>query len=76
MSPNIRIYEIHNVLTSGEFDLSVFPMLTSMRKIVTRSAILPGTISTGTMKPMNETRTMTDVGMYMLMTYWGMIKHM
>jgi hypothetical protein len=33
-----------------------------MRKIVTRSVILPGTISTGTIKLINDTMTMAVVG--------------
>ena len=42
-------------------------MLTSIRNVVTKRAIRPGTISTGIRNPMNEVRVRRYVGMKMLM---------
>ena len=43
-------------------------MFTSMRKMVTRSAIRPGTLSTGTTNPMKAVVVSSPVGTYVVIT--------
>ena len=49
-------------LTTGPTYRSVLLMFTSMRNVVTKRAILPGTISTGITNPMNEAMVGRPVG--------------
>ena len=54
-------------LTTGPTYRSVLLMFTSMRNVVTKRAILPGTISTGITNPMNEASVSNPVGRYVFM---------
>ena len=61
----VRFVEKHiniTVLTTGPLFSSVLLMLTSMRNMVTRRAMRPGTLSAGIRNPMKEVIVSRPVG--------------
>ena len=59
--------DIYSSLTFGPSAFTELLMFTNMRKMVTSSAILPGTMCTGIKNPMNEMRISIMHGKYVLM---------
>ena len=62
MQANIQISMAVNPSAFGEFELMLLKMLTRTRKSVMRSAILPGTMSGGIRKEIQETTTNSPEG--------------